>query len=177
MICSACGGQHFASAKIEGGLPSEQCADCGGTWIELERYKNWRKTMPDLLEAEVTGDVAETNGAVRLCPATGRLMARIRVSNADALLLDYSAAAQAVWFDKGEWDRLIALGLHDMLDAIVSDKWQAGLKLAASRERTEKSMRVRFGDAGYDELARVRAWLATQPNRTEMIAFLNAQAD
>lgn len=80
-----------------------------------------------------------------------------------------------MWFDKGEWDRLIVLGLHDMLDAIVSDKWQAGLKLAASRERTEKSMRVRFGDAAYHELARMREWLAAYPNRSEMIAFLNAK--
>jgi Zn-finger nucleic acid-binding protein len=177
MICPACASRHFVSAKIEGGLPSEQCADCGGTWVELERYKRWRKAMPDLLEAQVNGDVSEMNGAVRLCPVTGRLMARARVSNDDALLLDYSSAAQAVWFDKGEWDRLIALGLHDVLDAVVSDKWQAGLKLAASRERTEKSMRVRFGDIGYEELVRMRAWLDAQPNRTEMIAFLNAKAD
>jgi len=177
MICSACGGRHFAAVKMEGGLPAEGCADCGGVWVELERYKRWRKSMPQLLEPDPSGAAVEANGAVRLCPVTGRLMARIRASNDDALLLDYSSAAQAVWFDKGEWDRLIVLGLHDMLDAIVSDKWQAGLKLAASRERTEKSMRVRFGDIGYEELSRMRAWLDAQPNRTEMIAFLTAKAD
>jgi hypothetical protein len=38
-------------------------------------------------------------------------------------------------------------------------------------------MRARFGDSGYEELVRVRDWMSGQPNRLEMIAFLNAKAD
>jgi Zn-finger nucleic acid-binding protein len=177
MTCPVCSTQQFSSIKMEGGLPAEQCAQCQGVWVELERYRDWRRQMPDLLEASMPGEPAEASGAVRLCPLTGRLMIRIRVSNDDGLLLDYSAAGQGVWFDQGEWDRLIGLGLHDVLDAIVSDKWQADLRAAASRERVEKALRARFGDADYDELERMRAWLDGQPNRTEMIAFLTAKAD
>lgn len=175
MICPACGGKHFAPVKIEGGLPAERCADCEGVWVELERYRIWRKNVPQVAAHEYAGEITEADEPVRLCATSARLMTRIKVSNGNPLRLDFSAAAQAVWLDKGEWERLLALGLHDQLDAVVSERWQADLKLAASRERTEKAMRTRFGDDAYGELARMRDWLSAQPNRSEMIAFLNAK--
>jgi Zn-finger nucleic acid-binding protein len=177
MICPACGAKHFAPVKIEGALPAEQCTECQGVWVELELYRMWRKNRPQIAAHEYAGEITEVNDTVRLCPQTGRMMTRIRVSNDTPLLLDYSVAAQAIWFDKGEWERLMSLGLSDQLDAIVSERWQLDLRQAASRERLEKAMRARFGDAAYDELVRVRDWMATQPNRMEMIAFLNAKAD
>lgn len=177
MICPACGAQHFAPVKIEGALPAEQCGVCQGVWVELELYRMWRKNRPQIAAHEFAGEISQVNDAVRLCPQTGRMMTRIRVSNDNPLLLDYSVAAQAVWFDKGEWERLMALGLSDQLDAVVSERWQSDLRQAASRERVEQAMRLRFGDAAYEELVRVRDWMSTQPNRMEMIAFLNAKAD
>ena len=177
MICPACSGREFAPVKMDGGLPAERCASCNGVWVELERYKAWRHYMPELSAEEHAGEIVESNSPVRLCAATGRLMSRIRVTRDDPLLLDYSSAAQAVWFDQGEWERLVTLGLHDQLDAIVSDKWQAGLKLAASQERIEKAMRMRFGDAAYEQLSGMRDWLDAQPNRSEMIAFLTSNTD
>jgi Zn-finger nucleic acid-binding protein len=177
MICPACRAQQFAPIKMEGGLPGEQCAACQGVWVELELYRMWRKNRPQSAAHEYAGDITEVNDTVRVCPQTGRLMTRIRVSNENPLLLDYSVAAQGVWFDQGEWERLCALGLSDQLDAVVSERWQSDLRQAASRERLEKAMRARFGDTGYDELMRVRDWIAAQPNRLEMLAFLNAKAD
>ena len=177
MICPACGAKHFAPVKVEGGLPAEQCGACEGVWVSLELYRTWRKNRSQIAPHEFEGEITEVNDTVRLCPVTGRMMTRIRVSNANPLLLDYSVAAQAVWFDKGEWERLLALGLSDQLDAVVSERWQADLKMAASRERAEKAMRARFGDAGYEELVRMRDWISGNPNRAEMLAFLNAKAD
>ncbi|UUZ54206.1 hypothetical protein LP419_38410 [Massilia sp. H-1] len=52
-----------------------------------------------------------------------------------------------------------------------------GLKAAASRERTDKAMRLRFGDDAYAQLAAMRLWLGEQANRAEMLAFLNTKAD
>jgi Zn-finger nucleic acid-binding protein len=175
MICPACGGKHFAPVKIEGGLPAERCIDCEGAWVELDLYKNWRKGQPNVVALDFVGNIDAVDDSVRLCARTGRLMSRIKVSHGNALRLDYSVAAQAVWFDKGEWERLVQMDLYDRLDAILSERWQADLKLAASQERTEQAMRARFGDAGYEQLAGIRTWLAIQPNRTEMLAFLNAK--
>lgn len=174
MICPACSGTHFAPVKIEGDLPADICIDCEGVWVELDLYRDWRRAQPNVVALDFTGDLVAADDTVRLCASTGRLMTRIKVSHGDPLRLDYSMAAQAVWFDKGEWERLVQLDLYDRLDAILSERWQAELKLAASSERTEQAMRTRFGDAGYEHLAGIRTWLAIQPNRSEMLAFLNA---
>jgi Zn-finger nucleic acid-binding protein len=176
MICPACGHTHFDSTRIEGGLPADQCGSCKGVLVDLDGYRTWRKTMPDLAAVAVSGEPVSTDGAVRLCPKTGRIMARLKVDNQSGLRLDYSAAGQVVWLDAGEWESLVALGVHGQLDAIVSERWQNALQAAASRERTEQAMQARFGD-NYAELARIREWLAGQPNRREMIAFLGASKD
>ncbi|MDQ1919174.1 zf-TFIIB domain-containing protein [Massilia pseudoviolaceinigra] len=177
MICPACGGRHVASVKIEGGLPAERCKDCHGAWVELERYRLWRKRTPQLAAPEYDGEISQASEPARVCPNTGRLMTRLKVSNDNPLRLDYSAMAQAVWFDKGEWERVLAMGLHDQLDAIVSERWQSDLKRAAARERAEHAMRLRFGDDAYEQLVHMRAWLAQQPNQSDMMAFLNTKAD
>ncbi|MES3021917.1 MAG: zf-TFIIB domain-containing protein [Pseudomonadota bacterium] len=177
MICPACGNKHFSPVQLEGGLPGERCKDCSGVWVELERYRIWRSKMPAVAALEFPGDIGLSDGAVRVCATTGRLMARINVSRDPVLRLDFSPMADAVWLDRGEWEALVALGLHDQLDAIVSERWQRELKEAASRERMEANLRARFGDADYEELLRMRAWLQGQPKRADMVAFLNAKAD
>ena len=176
MICPACASTHFQQTRIEGGLPAEQCESCRGVLVDLERYRAWRKTMPAMTLAAAAAEPSVTDGAVRLCPKTGRLMTRLKVDSQHPLRLDYSAAAQAIWLDAGEWDTLVSLGVHGQLDEIASDRWQASVQKAASRERIEQAMQARFGD-DLAELARIRAWLDGQPNRREMLAFLGAPKD
>ncbi len=176
MICPACASTHFQPTQIEGGLPAEQCEACRGVLVDLERYRTWRKTMPPLALAAASAEPSVTDGAVRLCPKTGRVMARLKVDSHHPLRLDYSAAAQAIWLDAGEWDTLMSLDVHGQLDGIASDRWQASVQKAASRERMEQAMQARFGD-DLAELARMRAWLDARPNRREMLAFLGAPKD
>ena len=176
MICPACASTNFQQTRIEGGLPAEQCQACRGVLVDLERYRTWRETMPAMTLAAASAEPSVTDGAVRLCPKTGRIMARLKVDSHHPLRLDYSAAAQAVWLDAGEWDTLMSLDFHGHLDEIASDRWQASVQEAASRERIEQAMQARFGD-DFAELARIRAWLDGRPNRSEMLAFLGAHKD
>lgn len=177
MQCPACSKHEFAAVKLDGGLPVQRCKACQGVWVALDDYRAWRKQMPELAASEYAGEIATVIDVARACPVTGRMMARVKVSNANTLRLDFSAAAQGVWLDAGEWESLVALGLHGQLDAIASERWQKELKEAASRERMEAALRQRFGDSSYDELLRMRSWLADQDKRAEMVAFLNASHD
>lgn len=176
MICPACASTQFQPTQVEGGLPAERCQECSGVLVDLERYRAWRQTMPALVQAAASAEPSVADGAVRLCPKTGRIMARLKVDSQHPLRLDYSAAAQAIWLDAGEWDMLMSLDVHGQLDAIASDRWQASVQQAASRERMEQAMQARFGD-DFAELARMRAWLDGRPNRSEMLAFLGAPKD
>ncbi|MBI1889724.1 MAG: zf-TFIIB domain-containing protein [Burkholderiales bacterium] len=176
MLCPACNSHGFANTALESGLAVESCTKCGGVWMELDAYRRWRERTPDAeTSAAQMVDLEPAEGAARLCPKTGLMMARIKVMNEVPLRLDYSAMAQGVWLDGGEWEALQALGLHRQLDGIVSERWQRQLQEAASRERMEKAHRARFGDEAYDKLVSMRQWLSQQNHRAEMIAFLNAR--
>lgn len=177
MLCPACSSHGFASDVIGSGLAVERCTQCHGVWMELDTFRRWRERTPEVEEPVQVAELEPAHDALRFCPRTGRAMARIKVMNDMPFRLDYSAAAQGVWLDRGEWETLQALGLHRQLDAIVSERWQRQLQDAASRERLEKAHRARFGDAAYDELVAMRQWLRGQNNQAEMIAFLGAKPD
>jgi len=46
-----------------------------------------------------------------LCPVTGTIMRKLRLSTSTAHRIDYSASVGGVWLDKGEWDLLKKEGL------------------------------------------------------------------
>lgn len=181
MFCPVCSQEKFAAIKFEDGLPVERCSQCSGVWLNMDDYRNWRNSQKDIDEAtyfaEVDLDELSLESDARICPKTGRLMTKVKVSNDAPFRLDYSAAAQGVWLDKGEWDGLHKLGLHKQLDAILGERWQRELRSELSRERMAKRERERFGDVAYDELVRIREWLKNKKNSSEMIAFLNAKLD
>jgi hypothetical protein len=58
------------------------------------------------------------------------------------------------------------------LGEVLSDGWQRQLREEASRGRREAELRTRHGDDCIDELNRIRAWLATQPQRDTLLALL-----
>lgn len=162
---------------LEPGLSAQRCADCSGVWLDLDAYRAWRRHAADPTEPVAVAEIEEESDVARICPKTSRLMARVKVSNDASFRLDYSAAAQGVWLDRGEWEVLTSLGLARQLDVVVSERWQRQLQSEASRERIERAQRARFGEEAYRELIRMRQWLQAQPNTAEMIAFLNARQD
>lgn len=179
MLCPACNSQDFESVALEAGLAAQCCTSCSGVWIDLDGYRAWRRhdAAAAIDQPMHVAEIEEEAGAARFCPKTGRLMARVKVSNEAPFRLDYSASAQGVWLDRGEWEILNGLGLARQLDAVVSERWQRQLQSTASRERMDRAQRARFGEAAYQELTRMRDWLQAQPNSAEMMAFLNAKAD
>ena len=177
MLCPACNSKEFSQVLLSGNLPVLSCKACSGVWVDLDTYRAWRHLVAESPEALFVAEIEMDDDSARFCPKTRRLMERVKVSNEAPFRLDYSAAGQGVWLDRGEWDVLNALGLERQLDMIVSDRWQRQLQTAASRERLDRAQRARFGDAAYGELLRMREWLQEQPNSAEMIAFLSARAD
>ncbi len=176
MLCPACASKEFSQVLLQGDLPVLNCKACNGIWVDLDTYRAWRHLVAESPEAVHVAEIEDDGDMARLCPKTRRLMTRVKVSNETPFRLDYSAAAQGVWLDEGEWEVLLALGLERQLDEVVSDRWQRNLQTQAGRERLAAAQRGRFGD-DYDELLRIRKWLQDRPNAAEMIAFLAARTD
>jgi Zn-finger nucleic acid-binding protein len=159
------------------GLSADTCGDCHGHWLAMDDYRRWVANRPEPLsidEAELPAlrPAPAAEDKARACPSCQRWMERLRVGRSPDFRLDRCGACQRVWLDDGEWAALVAAGLAACLGDILSDGWQRQLQGEEARARREAELRARHGDACIDELARVRAWLATQPQRETLLALL-----
>lgn len=161
------------------GLSADTCGDCHGHWLAMDDYRRWVANQPEPAAAD-DADLPALRPApaaedkARACPSCQRWMERLRVGRAPDFRLDRCSACQRVWLDEGEWAALVAAGLATRLGEILSDGWQRQLRDADAQARRETELRARHGDACIDELARVRAWLATQPQRETLLALLRS---
>lgn len=174
LTCRCAPGAVFAPMTLNEGLDALQCSGCQGVLIALTDYRRWRERHPDLPATPSDAPVIATDepAGARPCPACGRLMSRHRVGLTPDFRLDRCSPCQLVWCDDGEWTRLHQARLAQGLARILTDSWQQTLIAQENRARREAEIRKRLGDDTYEELQRIRQWLATQPNRVELIGLL-----
>lgn len=177
--CVCCPGSVLKPLSIAPGLSAATCEDCRGHWLAMNDYRRWVAGGPAMLDPD-DSDLpalrpdAAVQGKARACPMCQRLMERLRVERSPDFRLDRCSACQHIWLDTGEWEALSKVGLATRLGDILSDGWQRQLRDAETQERREAGLRARHGDACIDELARIRAWLATQPQRETLLALLRS---
>jgi Zn-finger nucleic acid-binding protein len=176
-VCSAA--PVLRAVSLAPGLHATSCDDCHGHWLAMDDYRRWVARGPAPLDADAADlpalrpDAAVPDKA-RACPACQRFMERLRVGRSPDFRLDRCSACQHIWLDAGEWAALAEAGLATQLGEILSDGWQRQLRDAEAQARREADLRERHGDACIDEIARIRAWLATQPQRETLLALLRS---
>jgi len=172
MKCTCCNDGILKPAYIDDLFPCFTCDQCEGNWIHLEDYLRWLakcgKCSVSIPKDKVVVDEAKQ---ALLCPETGALMVKYRISKDSSHRIDLSPRANGIWLDKGEWALLKQEGLALSLNQIFSDPWQREIRLSSSQDMIEEIYRQKFED-NYDELKRIKSWLHQQDNRAEMIAFI-----
>jgi len=161
------------------GLSADTCGECHGHWLAMDDYRRWVNNRSEPVPADDTDlpalrPAAAAEDKARACPSCQRWMERLRVGRSPDFRVDRCSACQRIWLDAGEWDALAAAGLATRLGDILSDGWQRQLRDADAQARREADLRARHGDACIDELARMRAWLATQPQRETLLVLLRS---
>ncbi len=175
MKCTACGAGHLAPAYLDTMLPCHTCNECGGSLLKMIDYLRWKDEQSDEVSKEpmpVEIDASETKRAM-MCPKSGGLMTKYRISANTDHRLDFSAAINAVWLDSGEWDLLKANGLALRLNRIFTDHWQHDIHAQESAEVMRELYGRRFGEH-YAELQAMRDKLQKMPDKHEAAAYLLA---
>lgn len=165
----------FGCRELAPGLQAGTCVDCGGDLLALDEYRTWRDTAPAAPPPDPDTPLVmfETLSA-RSCPACERLMQRLRSGIEPDFRIDRCTACQLVWLDSGEWEAIERAGLRHRLVELLSDGWQRQVQAGELSAAREQALRRRYGDACVDELVRIRAWLAAQPQRDELLGLIGA---
>ena len=136
-------------------------------------YLRWKDQNPDAdLKSgrPIAVDIEETSKAM-LCPKTGGLMTKYKISKDTDHRIDLSPNINAIWLDRGEWDLLKANGLANRLNNIFTFHWQQQISEQQSQEMIMELQQRKFGE-NYQRLLEVKEFLNSIENRSEAIAFL-----
>lgn len=151
------------------------CNNCGGNWILVEDYVSWKERNPQycFTDATVTEDVADSQHAL-LCPVSGVIMRKLRITKDSSHRLDYSAPVGGVWLDKGEWELLKSAGLAGSLNGILTEQWQNKIREQKAEETFTQLYISKFGEDDYQKIKTLREWLQQHPKKADLRSYLLA---
>jgi len=174
MKCTVCKEGELNPAYLDVLLPCHTCSHCGGSLLKMLDYFRWQNDHLETNESEAPVEVEaeETSNAVR-CPKTGSVMTKYRICIDTNHRLDFSAAINAVWMDKGEWALLKTHGVSGRLNRVFTDHWQQDIRKHESREVMSELYQRRFGEH-YVAIKAFRAVLEAVDDRSGVLAYLMA---
>src|SRR2546423_4084735 len=175
MNCPVCESTELIQGALEAILTSMKCPDCKGNWIHGAEYWKWlEKHGPNLPEMpEPVNDLQSSETGKYLdCPECQFRMSKFLVGHGIGFTLDHCEGCKGIWLDGNEWEALKSRNLHDDLNAMLTQFWQASARREARRKHLEKIYTQKFGAEDFAEIRRVRVWLDNHRNKQELIAFL-----
>ena len=175
MKCSSCGTGRLEPSYFEGLFACHSCSSCEGDLILLGDFMRWQELNPEsdfspIAEVEV---VLEDTSRAMICPLSGTIMTKYRISADTEHRLDLSPTINAVWLDKGEWDLLKKQGLANQLNTIFTNHWQREIRAVETSEVLKELYERKFGEH-YQQIKAFKNVIDTIGNRSEVIAYLLA---
>lgn len=174
MICPSCKQGKLKPSFIDNLFRCNCCTHCGGNWFYLTDYLHWldKSQAVDSNENPIV-ERDDTKNAM-ICPITGQIMLKYRISNKSSHRLDLSPSLSAIWMDKGEWELIKEEGLSRQLNQIFSEPWQRKVKTEQAKVTLDTMYTEEFGDTNYIKLKDMRSWLNGKENKHAMLSFLLA---
>lgn len=175
MKCTSCKEGTLIPCFLEGLFRAHTCSTCGGDWILIEDYVSWKEHNPDLkMSGNVNFEIDDTKTAL-LCPISGSIMQKFRLTHDSDRRIDYSPSVGGVWLDKGEWEFLKQENLAGSLNTILTLHWQKSIREDNAKATFEDLYQSKFGDESYAKVKEVREWLNKQPEKSDLRAYILAE--
>ncbi|WP_370979468.1 zf-TFIIB domain-containing protein [Agaribacterium sp. ZY112] len=173
MNCTSCKNGTLKPNYLDGSLLVHQCTNCKGNWLYISDYLRWLelggKTKQN--NASTTINIEESNKAL-LCPVSGSLMTKYKISHDSTHRLDFSASANGVWLDSGEWELLKEKSLSHSLTDVFTSHWQKELRSQEAKTVLSTIYQGQFGNDDYEKIKQTKTWLDSNPNKAKLIAYL-----
>ena len=173
MKCTSCHDGFLQPAYLDSLFPCHTCTNCGGNLVMLTDFLRWQEQNKDtefVVLSSSAVEAVETSKAM-ICPKTGGLMTKYKISKDTEHRLDLSPTINAVWMDKGEWDLLKEKGLAPRLNNIFTDHWQKDIRSQESSDVLAELYQDKFGHH-YEDIKIFREKLWGMKSKSEVIAYL-----
>lgn len=177
MNCTSCNEGVLIAGLIEGQFRAHQCATCHGHWILIEDFVTWKEENPKHQFSDDVSLAHNLNGTKKalLCPQTGTIMRKFRISGSNEHRIDYSSNVGGLWLEQGEWELLKSENIANSLNSIVTKNWQKKIREQNSKENFDNIYNNKFGQETYQKVKEFRDWLETQEHKSDLRAYLFAE--
>lgn len=175
MKCTSCKKGILSPSFIEGLFRAHTCTTCAGNWILIEDYVAWKERNPEFQFLTDTAYEIEESTTALLCPMTGTIMRKFRLSSTNPHYLDYSSSVGGVWLDKGEWELLKQEGFAGSLNTVLTAHWQKNIRLDSAKDNFTAIYTDKFGQESYHKVREMREWLNSHPCKADLRAYLLAE--
>jgi Zn-finger nucleic acid-binding protein len=148
------------------------CKDCAGNWLLIEDYVAWKERNPEHAFSQQALFQVENTKKALLCPMTGAIMQKYRISHDSDHHLDYSASVGGVWLDRGEWEYLKKHKLAGSLNKVFTSQWQKSIRANCARITFSDIYKEKFGEETYAKARQIREWLNNHPCKTDLRSYI-----
>lgn len=149
------------------------CHKCGGTWLESEKIPEFIESSSyagsDLMGESLNDDVTG------LCPSGHGIMIRARIDIEETFYLEKCSSCGGIWFDNGEWHKLINSDLAGNISEFWCKSWQQKQRQEKSRASYLESNRKILGDDVFENIIRLSKILRDHPEKGRAIALLQQE--
>ncbi len=167
---------ELVKVQLEKELQALHCPKSEGHWINADEYRRWCQSHNDddidSIGSLLYHEVAPEDQMAKICPESGALLSRYRVSESIEFYLDRSPITGGVWFDRGEWETIKQLGLQFRLAEVFTDSWQRAIVDNEQRESLMMQFKKRIGSEAFYKVNEFKYWLKDQVRRSEILAYL-----
>lgn len=177
MKCPSCQNGSLNPHFIDQLFRSHKCNQCEGDWILVEDFVSWKDRNPEYRFNEslnVSEEISDTKQAM-LCPVSGVIMRKFKISAEHDHRIDYSHLSGGIWLDKGEWELLKAENIAGSLNKVVTQVWQNQIREDSAIENFKEIYANKFSNEDYTQLKEVKAWLDQHPQKHDLRAYLMAE--
>ncbi|KZN30797.1 zf-TFIIB domain-containing protein [Pseudoalteromonas luteoviolacea] len=176
MQCTSCENGTLKSTLLDGLFRAHTCSNCNGNWILIEDFVAWKERNEDF-SFPCSDDTINSVDSKRakLCPVSGSIMRKFRVSEKSDFRIDYSVAVGGIWLDAGEWALLKQLDVAGSLNTIATQQYQNQIRERSTIQSFSDIYSDKFGESDYTKLKEIRQWLVNHPQKADLRAYLMAE--
>ncbi|CAM3897445.1 hypothetical protein VA7868_00501 [Vibrio aerogenes CECT 7868] len=178
MNCTHCNNGTLRPSFIDGLFRAHTCSGCGGNWILIEDFVTWKEKNEAYhfpADYRLSEEVGEDTKRALICPVSGVIMRKFKISAKNDHRIDYSVPVGGIWLDKGEWELLKAEGLAGALNQVVTAQWQKKIREENAADNFSALYEAKFGQADYAKIRDIREWLNAHPQKADLRSYLLAE--
>lgn len=178
MHCPKCKSE-LVNGILSDMLLTKHCQECSGDWIPGANYRGWRQPSTDISADAIVKqsyDIPYTPSSLDdktvPCPDCGRILSRGKIPLKQPFYVEHCLTCGGIWCDRGEWDILEQLNLHQNIPKIFSSAWQAQVRANHLNELERQAVIEKVGVDIAQRVFDLAEILAKHPNGDFAAAYL-----